>query len=574
MYLLNTMHFLSFSIFSQILPKAIYGLEDLCSNDDLCNGNGYCSTNEDGTKAKCSCFSGYDGEACEFSFKSLVCFEMDCGFSSVQGECVVAHTGEASCYCYSGWAGDDCSISTEIDYCDGISCNNKGKCIEDLSAERRWSCICESGWAGAECGDQLQECGHEFLLDTFTRLAVLSDDLSGTLECSYSKPIVFSAGSPSDYDSETYPFCVCSTLMEEYGMEDYTQLLITCNMNHFRKIEFMKESEAYCPVCDSTGDAIMEDVITTKSAACYHFVYNRAVMGIWWRSRWKCGCVMDIGNAQTIETIVTCPFTQHTSDSDYISYENCGADKICDWQGMYTWFETDYSQINLEGSVACKDWMEAWIFTVPGEQRFEYMQDSFCPCLTYLKGTGHDLDNILDCIPVTFHQLSMKTIYEELCYDPLVSNFECLNYINYGAIMLGYENYTAAALCYAAVELASSLDTITDNLGTLMCECAVPIFNGGYEADNMVIKALACVTTYFPFDVESCPEYDSGSSDDADYREDSYSGKGHYEGSFSSNSVFSDASTWEIVTIVEIPFSIILMGLAYYLRERKKKLEK
>jgi len=566
------MHFLLLSILLLILPEAISGLEDLCSND-FCNGNGYCSTNEAGTEAKCSCFSGFDGESCEFSFKSLVCFEMDCGFSSIQGECVVGPTGEATCYCYSGWDGDDCSVSTEIDYCDGISCNNQGTCIEDLSSENMWSCVCDSGWAGSDCGEKLQECGHEFLLDIFTRLAVSSDDLSGALECSYTKPIVFSAGSPSSYDSESYPFCVCSTLLEEYGLDDYTHLLTTCNMNHYREIEFIKEAESYCPACDSTGDAIMEEVITTKSAACYHFVYNRAEMGLYWRSRWKCDCVMDVGNALTTATIVTCPFTQHTSTDDYISYENCGSGKICDWEAMYSWFETEYSQINLEGSVACKDWMEAWIFTIPGEQRFEWMTDTFCPCLSYLKGTAHDLDNVMDCIPVTFHQLSMKTIYEQLCYDPLVSNFECLNYINYGTIMLGSENYTAAALCYGAIELASSLDTITDNLGDLMCDCAVPLYENNFESEPMVVKALDCVTTYFDFDVESCPAYDSGSSDAGDSIEEDNNVMNGKHGSFST-SLFSGTTTWETITIVEIPISIVLIGSAYYLRERKAKLNK
>merc|ERR1719419_1757376 len=108
--------------------------------------------------------------------------------------------------------------------------------------------------------------------------------------------------------------------------------------------------------------------------------------------------------------------------------------------------------------------MEEWIFTVPGEQRFEDMSDSFCPCLSYLRGTGNEDDSILDCVPITFHQLSMVESYDQICFDAKVANTECLNFVSYASIRLANTNYTAASICWGAVDLASGLDTITDNL--------------------------------------------------------------------------------------------------------------
>merc|ERR1719419_508645 len=125
---------------------------------------------------------------------------------------------------------------------------------------------------------------------------------------------------------------------------------------------------------------------------------------------------------------------------------------------------------SLEGSVACKTWMEDWIFTVPGEQRFEDMSDTFCPCLEYLRATGYQDDSILDCVPITFHQLTMVEMYDQICYDAKIANAQCLNYISYGSIRLANTNYTAGSLCWGAVELAIGLE-LSENLLTLMCNC-------------------------------------------------------------------------------------------------------
>jgi len=288
---------------------------------------------------------------------------------------------------------------------------------------------------------------------------------------------------------------------------------------------------------------------------------------------------MDVGTESTIETIVNCPFTQHTATSDFISYDNCGGGKVCDWEAMYTWFELDYAQINLDGSIICKDWMEQWIFTEPGEQRFEYMADSFCPCLGTLKGTGYDHDSILDCIPVTFHQLTMLDLYEQICYDTYVANVDCLNYMAYGTIELAVQNYTAAALCWAAVELSGGLDDISDNLMTLMCDCLVPMYSVNYTLDDTTGDGLTCVYGEFDLDVSTCPNYageslnEDGSMGDFMTVSAATSIEEHPEryGTFDSSSS-SVESAWRTAAIIEIPICAILALSAFFLHRWKIKI--
>jgi len=200
------------------------------------------------------------------------------------------------------------------------------------------------------------------------------------------------------------------------------------------------------------------------------------------------------------------------------------------------------------------------------------MENTFCPCLDYLKSVGEHYQTILDCIPVTFHQLSMLDLYNEICYDPLIQNVDCLNFIGYGAIQLGVVNYTAASLCYGAVELSGSLDQMTDNLHTLTCDCIVPLYNDNITMGDAMLNALDCVNQYYTFDVTKCENYQDSTIDMIDRYENDESKKnsaGMISGSRFSTSSESTSASWETITIVEAPFSILLIISAIYLQRRK-----
>jgi len=552
---------------------------------DKCKNQGFCDTlSEDGSGTQCNCFYGYTGDSCELFLKAASCDQHDCGFAGIQGECVMGKDDLAICYCYSGWTGDDCSEQvafSERDSCAGVMCNDRGTCAEDNSKTQgaRWSCVCDSGWGGEDCGVMLESCGAHFLLDIFSRLATVSGDTLSASECAYSKPTVFSDAWPSLSDPDSFSFCICSTLWLKFLNDDYEVTVQTCNMDDYRKLPFFEEASSYCPVCDEKEDDIMETVLTSKSDTCYHFVYRRLQMPLYWRSIWKCGCVQDIGTTSTTETIVNCPFTQHTATSDYISYENCVAGKVCKWSEMYRYFEEDFSFIDLESSVSCKKWMESWVFTIPGEQRFEEMDDSFCPCLDALKAFGSGLDSILDCIPVTFHQLTMLDLYDQICYDPLVPNHECLNYIGYVAIQLGQENYTAGSSCYSAIDLASVLTSQSDNLKDLMCDCLVPLFSSSVPFDDSVFNALSCVGDEFSMDLCECQDYKGDDCFAIPYvKENKAYGRPYRTVSTSTmvTTTFSTSSTsessWKIVSLVEIPLFGSFSLLAFFLRRRKQRI--
>lgn len=347
-------------------------------------------------------------------------------------------------------------------------------------------------------------------------------------------------------------------------------MLDTCTMDDYRKLPFFQEAASYCSACSAAQDEIMTSVITSKSDTCDHFVYRRVDMPLYWRSRWKCGCTEDIGSLHTSQTILTCSFKKHTSRDEYICYENCVSDKVCDWAEMYRYFEEELAFINLRSSVLCKNWMENWIFTIPGEQRFENMDDTFCPCLDALKNIGYGFDSILDCIPVTFHQLTMLDLYNQICYDPLMLNSRCMNSIGYIAIQLGETNYTAASSCYSAIELASSQNTLSDNLEDIMCDCFVPLYSS-IKVDHHFLEAVNCVGDDFAINICDCPDY-NGTECFVIGGENSGAISTHIKGLTLSTSRWkTSTSTWKTLTFLEIPLVCSFSILAYVLQRRKSR---
>jgi len=550
------------------------GFRDDCWVDNffenhVCQNQGFCSTvYTDGSGGtSCNCFYGFSGDNCELIFKEQQCAEIDCGFHSIQGQCIVKLGGWATCYCYPGWGGDDCSLRNKVDVCEGIECNNKGSCAEDVSglSEGGWTCVCEDGWGGDNCEVYLEGCSSQFLLDIFSRLAVESGDVPSAAECGLSKPLIYSNSNGATSNVDKFPFCICSELWVEFLNEDYLHMLKTCTMDNYRKLPFYEFSMSYCPNCNNHQDSIMESVLTSKSFSCYHFINERWHMPLYWRSTWKCMCVEDIGSRSTTQAIVTCPFKKHTAFNDYISYENCVLNKVCDWSEIYRYFEEELSFTDLEASNICKDWMESWIFTVPGEQRFENMDSTFCPCLDRLKGTGDELESILNCIPVTFHQLTMLEVYNQICYDPLVGNADCLQNIGYVAVQLAVTNYTAASSCYSAIDLSSSLTTLTDNLKDLMCDCIVPLYSSAIPIDKTVADAVDCVGDEFALNVCDCPNY-IGRTCHAIPRPISFSVE------VERDSYVHTSSQWTVFALIEIILFCSFSILAYFLRRRKRRI--
>jgi len=235
---------------------------------------------------------------------------------------------------------------------------------------------------------------------------------------------------------------------------------------------------------------------------------------------------------------------------------------------MYRYFEEELAFIDLETSVICKDWMEAWVFTTPGDgQRIEEMDDTFCPCLDSLKGIGDNLDSILDCIPVTFHQQTMVDLYNQICYDKIIHNTDCLNRIGYVAVQLAEKNYTAATSCYSAIDLSSSLTSLSDNLKDLMCDCLTPLYSGLLAIDDNVRDAVGCIGDEFAINVCDCPDYTGTEC------------YGVPSSSIASQNVVSEfqiysisTATWKIVTLVEIPLFCTFLLLTYFMQKRKRKI--
>jgi len=480
---------------------------------DWCHMQGFCTSDHDDEKFTCDCFYGFAGEFCEENILTELCDGYDCGMSA-QGMCVLEQaTLQPTCICHASWTGSNCrepvnhGESDVQNYCAGVKCNNHGTCVNNSPNEPNFKCDCELGWGGPHCGQETEECTPVYLLDTFARLIPFGGQLAQ--ECGYSKPILFSdannARSLEDLTFPYYPFCICADLWREHLPEDYTWYTKTCRMDMYRTISFGEESDSYCPACDDSQDQAMEDWMTGVYDTCYHFVYERETMPLYWRSIWKCVCVGDMKH-DTARTLLTCPFMTHAAKDDYPSYNNCAEEKICAWEHMYEYFDEVFSHIDLEGSKICKEWLETWIFTIPGEARFEEYEDLVCPCMNALRANCDGCDEILDCIPVTFHQLTIKETYEQVCYNPAIKNRNCLNWINWIAVKFAAEEFMTTTVCYSAMELAISGLPMSRNLKLLMCSCIGRVAEMFYD-DPYITYALACIPEEFSLDMAECPGY-------------------------------------------------------------------
>jgi len=268
---------------------------------------------------------------------------------------------------------------------------------------------------------------------------------------------------------------------------------------------------------------------------------------------------------------------------------------------MYRYFEEDYSKIDLDGSEICKDWIEAWIFTTPDDhQLLEDMTETFCPCLETVRGHCDGCDHALNCIPITFHQLTLLEAFDMLCNDDKMKKRDCINYIGYIGIELGTLNFTAASMCYSAMDLGNKLTELTSNLKALMCECLGPAITllsyDTYQSDNFEL-ALSCINEEFAMDLTECPSdlYDGDSfqvpiTTDyeleaaiiyADVKVDESSTTGTIRESAASptrNAQFStdywdSSSTWKSITIAEVVAVVFLSGSAFFMNRRRIKMD-
>lgn len=64
---------------------------------------------------------------------------------TIEVRCTTNNTDE-SCVCLPGFTGVSCE--NNIDDCIGVTCNNRGRCVDGV---QNFSCNCEPGYTGAIC---------------------------------------------------------------------------------------------------------------------------------------------------------------------------------------------------------------------------------------------------------------------------------------------------------------------------------------------------------------------------------------------------------------------------------------
>merc|ERR1719499_639804 len=349
-------------------------------------------------------------------------------------------------------------------------------------------CACDSGWGGPLCINVLNRCSMEFFANIFTSIYEINRNAG--MDCKYIIGLDWNSlsewdhGPESDMDnnnlSDDVSSCLClKVLFAAY--EDWANNM-NCVIEETFSYSFRFQLDKHCPnvnECTETTTMIMKKQLQRVSTECNMFIGLREYQPLSWRTPLKCSCLLSLGTRAQAAHYMHCPFALHAAGSAMIAYENCADPEvaICDFDFVWTAIREALTERYPSALAGCSQALYYQFTTTPasGGMFSTADMDSWCLCYDAIATWWSEGLDVIDCLPVTFFEYSIRNLWQTVCYDPELSQREVLWNMYEFVIPAASLEMSIGAWCYNSVVMMAFARNVpeqrTARLVSLVCQC-------------------------------------------------------------------------------------------------------
>jgi len=475
-----------------------------CSPDPCVNG--FCVDAGSGGFT-CSCLSGYTGSVCDgVADNTPGCEE---GLTCFHGTCT-PEDGENSstCLCDPGFSGSSCStLIPDYNPCSNVKCSDRGECFPGLPGSGEYECKCRGGYDGAHCENYMQECAFDYSLDLLA--TVYENDPAAGIECQFWIKNLWIANSMTEDEIGLFRFCRCLDWLVEN--EEAWINNMDCLMSRNLKQTVFDHWHQHCTSCTLEDMDELKNILVNTTVECDAFLSWRETEPQAWRTPMKCRCLESLGTREEAARIVHCPFNPHAARTDMICYDNCIDDsiEICDPWKILTEMNENLPKRAPTMMDDCTYTIRYFFEETPVGQDEATLTESLeflealCSCVDGLATYWVDGLDLLECLPVTFYDLTMRGLANNICYDFTIYEYIAGWAVTELLVVVSAEDHALATQCLGATILATEASAIsTTGNGAaraleLVCTCvagANEMLGSTFQASAEALLAQAGIS--------------------------------------------------------------------------------
>lgn len=370
-------------------------------------------------------------------------------------------------------------------------CGEHGTCT--LNEETDAYCNCDDGYGGPLCIERLHSCSGEYFLNIWT--SVYTTNKNAGMDCMYWIGLNWQSvnagphGEESHADSNDLSGNVAACTCLKVYVSAYREWAnnVGCVIEEKYPYSMQTMLDRHCPdvnVCTQTATMLMKLNLQHISSECDLFIGGREYQPLAWRTPSKCNCLTSLGTRAEAAELVNCPFTLHAAGSDMIAYDNCADPtvEICDFNYVWEEMQKELLWRHPAAVETCSEAMRNFVETTPAQADDNRSMFStttlkyWCECYDAIATYWVEGLEVLDCLPVTFFEYTLGTLYQTYCYDPIISQrtrlWDAFTFVVPSASL----EYSVGTWCYNAVVLMALAhvfpSTASDRTAELVCQCA------------------------------------------------------------------------------------------------------